>query len=94
MGCLLCGFGGSQSSSKKLPVMNQRLKDLGFVYVSSCHCHGPVSYTYSYPNTTYRIEVSSSQVWIKVPNPIAFSVIDFGNQDRFDEFLNKYFGLC
>ena len=40
-----------------------------------------------------RMEVSSRQVWVKGHNGVRWASVDFGNSDRFQEFLTKYYGL-
>ncbi len=73
--------------------MREQLKNLNFKFEGSCNCHGETSYTFSYPNSQHRIEVSNGRVWVKGFNGVRWSTIDFGNSTRFQEFLTKYFNL-
>ena len=73
--------------------MKEQLVALGFKFESSCNCHGETSFTYSFPGNVTRMEVSSRQVWVKGHNGVRWASVDFGNSDRFQEFLTKYYGL-
>lgn len=93
MGCLHCGLSRVKPGVKEFS-MKQVLIERGFTYTGACNCHGGKTEWYEnsmFPN--FRMEIGTTNYWVRQRQTIQWQAISYGNQHSFDSDLNKYFPL-
>lgn len=89
-----CSYCGTKSSIEKLRInMKEILKQRGFVFVGSCHCHGFLSEWYELPSLQgWRMEIGGGRYWVKKKSGVAnWSTIEGNPEIHFNSALEKFF---
>ncbi len=68
--------------------MKEHLLANGFKQTGSCFCRG--FQTHDYENGTTKVELSTTNYWIKRRNPVQWGTVSYGNQAQFQDDLQKW----